>query len=78
MPFRYENGDTKKRNCRHEADTCSSWLWTGGLTGRRKRAKILFELFPDLQKAFSLCHSLRMSFAKNTIEDAARLSVAKW
>ena len=42
------------------------------------RAKILFEEYPDVQKAYSLSHSLRMIFAKNTIKDAARLSMAKW
>jgi len=43
-----------------------------------KKAKILFELYRDLQKAYSLCHSLRMIFARNTIKDAARLTMAKW
>ncbi len=42
------------------------------------RAKILFEQYPDIQKAYGLCHSLRMIFAKNTIKDAARLSMARW
>ena len=29
-------------------------------------------------QAYGLCHSLRMILAKNTIKDAARLSMAKW
>lgn len=42
------------------------------------RAEILFENYPDLQKAHSLTHSLRMIYAKKTIKDAARLSLAHW
>ena len=42
------------------------------------RAKILFREYPDIKKAYGLSHSLRMIFAKNTIKDAARLSLAKW
>ncbi len=44
----------------------------------KKKSKILFDEYPDLQKAYGLSHSLRMIFAKNTIKDAARLSLAKW
>ena len=42
------------------------------------RAAILFREFPDMKKAYGLCHSLRMIFSKNTIKDAARLSMARW
>ena len=45
---------------------------------QKERAEILFSVYPDLQKAYGLSHSLRMIFAKNTIKDAARLSMAKW
>ena len=31
-----------------------------------------------MKEAYSLTHSLRMIFSKNTIKDAARLSLAKW
>ena len=43
-----------------------------------QRAAILFEQYPDIQTAYGLCHSLRMIFAKNTVKDAARLSMARW
>jgi transposase len=43
---------------------------------QKQRAKILFEEYPDIKKAWSLTHSLRMIFNKNTIKDAARLSLA--
>ncbi len=45
---------------------------------QKARAAILFEQYPDLKEAYSLTHSLRMIFSKNTIKDAARLSLAKW
>jgi transposase len=45
---------------------------------QKQRAKLLFELYPDIKKGYSLTHSLRMSFSKNTIKDAARLSLSKW
>lgn len=38
----------------------------------------MFELYPKLKATYDLCHSLRMIFAKNTIKDAARLSMARW
>jgi len=45
---------------------------------QKVRAEILFELYPDLKKAYSLTHSLRMIFVKNTVKDAARASLARW
>lgn len=76
-PFRYSNGDTKK-----ELLVRSRYLlfksadkWTDR---QKQRAAILFEEYPDIKKAYSLCHSLRIIFSKNTIKDAARLSMAKW
>lgn len=76
-PIRFSNGDTRK-----ELLARSRYLlfkdggkWTAS---QKKRAEILFDEYPDLQKAYGLAHSLRMIFAKNTIKDAARLSMAKW
>ena len=45
---------------------------------QKRRAAILFEEYPDIQTAYGLWHSLRMIFSKNTIKDAARLSIARW
>ena len=77
VPFRYENGDTRKELLARSRYLLfkSADKWT---KSQARRAKILFEEYPDLQKAYSLSHSLRMTFAKNTIKDAARLSMAKW
>ena len=77
IPRRYENGDTKKELLARSRYLLfkSADKWTDR---QKKRSEILFELYPDLQKAYSLCHSLRMIFARNTIKDAARLTMAKW
>lgn len=45
---------------------------------QNERAKLLFDKYPDLEEAYSLTHSLRMIYNKNTIKDAARLSLARW
>lgn len=39
--------------------------------------KILFAQYPNLQETYSLSHSLRMIFSKNTHKDAERQSSAK-
>lgn len=76
-PFRYPNGDTRK-----ELLIRSRYLlfksadhWTDR---QKQRAAILFEEYPDIKAAYALSHSLRMIFSKNTIKDAARLSMARW
>ena len=77
VPYRYQNGDTRK-----ELLVRSRYLlfksadkWTDS---QKQRAAILFEEYPDIKTAYGLCHSLRMIFAKNTIKDSARLSMARW
>ena len=76
-PYRYANGDTRKELLARSRYLLfkSADKWT---ERQKLRAKILFEQYPDIQKAYGLCHSLRMIFAKNTIKDAARLSMARW
>ncbi len=76
-PYRFPNGDT-----RPELLIRSRYLlfksadkWT---ERQRERAKILFDEYPDIQMAYGLSHSLRMIFSRNTIKDAARLSMARW
>ncbi len=77
VPFRFGNGDT-----RPELLIRSRYLlfksadkWT---EKQKERARILFEEYPDIRVAYGLSHSLRMIFSKNTIKDAARLSMARW
>jgi len=77
IPQILENGDSKKQllaRSRHLLFK-SADRWT---ERQKQRAKILFELYPNIKKAYSLAHSLRMIFSKNSIKDAARLSLAKW
>lgn len=77
VPFRYPNGDTRKELLIRSRYLLfkSADKWTDR---QKQRAEILFEEYLDIQKAYGLCHSLRMIFSKNTIKDAARLSMARW
>ena len=76
-PFRYPNGDTRKELLIRSRYLLfkSADKWT---SSQKERASILFENYPDIKTAYGLCHSLRMIFSKNTIKDAARLSMARW
>ncbi|UKK51799.1 transposase [Prevotella sp. E13-17] len=49
--------------------------WT---PNQRERAEILFELYPDIETAYSLTHSLRMIFAQKCDKEAGRKSIKKW
>ena len=77
IPFRYSNGDTRKELLIRSRYLLfkSADKWS---EKQKERATILFTEYPDIQKAYSLCHSLRMTFSMNTIKDAARLSMARW
>jgi transposase len=77
IPLLLENGDTKKQLLARSRYLLfkSPEKWTDK---QKLRAKILFERYPDIKKAYSLTHSLRMIFSKNSLKDAARLSLARW
>ena len=77
IPQTLENGDTKKQLLARSRYLLfkSADKWT---EKQKHRAKLLFELYPDIKKAYSLTHSLRMIFTKNTCKNAARLSLARW
>ena len=77
VPFRYSNGDTRKELLIRSRYLLfkSSNNWT---ERQKERASILFNEYHDIKQAYGLCHSLRMIFSKNTIKDAARLSMAQW
>ena len=76
-PEHFENGDTRKELLARSRYLLfkSGEKWTDK---QRERAKILFEHYPDIKKAYSLSHSLRMIFNKRSIKDSARLNMAKW
>ena len=77
IPNVLPNGDTKKELLARSRYLLfkSAEKWTDT---QKQRAAILFEKYPNLRTAYSLSHSLRMIFSRNTIKDAARLSMAKW
>lgn len=70
-PIVLANGDTHKQLLARSRYLLfkSADKWT---ESQRQRAEVLFETYPDLK------HSLRMIFYKNTVKDAARLSLARW
>jgi transposase len=72
-----ENKDSKKQLLARSRYLLfkSADKWTDK---QKQRAELLFELYPDIQEAYSLTHSLRMIFSKNTVKNVARLSLARW
>ena len=48
--------------------------WT---PNQRESAEILFELYPDIEMAYSLTHSLRMIVAQKCDKEARRKSIKK-
>lgn len=71
------NGDTKKQLLARSRYLLfkSGEKWT---PKQKKRAEVLFDLYPDIQRAYSLTHSLRMIFSKNTHKGVAYTKMAKW
>lgn len=76
-PVIFGNGDTCKQLLARSRYLLfkSPEKWSAS---QKERSSILFEQYPDLKEAYSLTHSLRQIFNKNTIKDAARLSLARW
>jgi len=77
VPETLSNGDTKKQLLARSRYLLfkSGDKWTDK---QKKRAAILFELYPDIKKAYSLTHSLRMIFSKNKDKGVAYTKMAKW
>lgn len=71
------NGDTKKQLLARSRYLLfkSGDNWT---ERQKQRAEVLFDLYPDLKKAYSLTHSLRMIFSKNKDKGVAYTKLAKW
>lgn len=76
-PLIFENGDTRKQLLARSRYLLfkSPEKWS---ESQKLRAKILFKEYPDLKQGYSLTHSLRMIYNKNSIKARARLSLAKW
>jgi transposase len=77
VPDILSNGDTKKQLLARSRYLLfkSAEKWT---EKQKIRAHILFDLYPDIKKAYSLTHSLRMIFSKNKVKGVAYTKLAKW
>ncbi len=77
VPTRLSNGDTLKQLLARSRYLLfkSREKWT---KTQKKRAKILFELYPDIKKAYSLTHSLRLIFSKTKTKGIAYTKLARW
>ena len=77
VPKLLANGDTKKQLLARSRYLLfkSGEKWTDK---QKKRAKVLFALYPDLKEAYGLAHSLRMIFSKTKVKGAAYTKLAKW
>ena len=72
----FENGDTRKELLARSRYLLfkSAEKWT---ESQKRRAAILFREYPDIKRAYSLSHSLRMIFNKQSIKAGARTNLAK-
>ena len=77
VPIRFSNGDTRKQLLARSRYLLfkSPEKWTDN---QKFRARILFEQFPDIQKAYSLTHALRLIFSKTYEKGIAYTKLAKW
>lgn len=73
----FSNGDTKKQLLARSRYLLfkSGEKWTNK---QKERAKILFEMYPDIKKAYSLTHSLRMIFSHTETKGVAYTKLARW
>ena len=77
IPDILQNGDSKKQLLARSRYLLfkSAEKWT---TNQKQRASILFELYPDIKKAYNLTHSLRMIFSHTKVKGVAYTKLAKW
>lgn len=73
----FSNGDTKKQLLARSRYLLfkSGEKWT---KTQKERAKILFDQYPDIKKAYSLTHSLRMIFSHTETKGIAYTKLARW
>ena len=77
IPELLANGDTKKQLLARSRYLLfkSADKWT---KKQKERAKILFEMYPDIKKAYGLTHSLRLIFSKTKEKGVAYTKLARW
>lgn len=73
----FSNGDTKKQLLARSRYLLfkSGEKWT---KTQKERAKILFDQYPDIKKAYSLTHSFRMIFSHTESKGVAYTKLARW
>lgn len=73
----FSNGDTRKQLLARSRYL----LFKSGEKWNQKqktRAEILFDQYPDLKKAYSLTHSLRMIYSHTKVKGVAYTKLARW
>ena len=77
IPKILSNGDTKKQLLARSRYLLfkSAEKWT---PKQKERAAILFEMYPDIKKAYNLTHVLRMIFTHTKTKGVAYTKLAKW
>ena len=77
VPVLLANGDTKKQLLARSRyllfKSADKWTET-----QKQRAKILFELYPDIKQAYELTHKLRMIFTHTKVKGVAYTKLAHW
>ncbi len=73
----FKNGDTKKQLLARSRYLLfkSGDKWS---ESQKARAEILFEQYPDIKKAYSLAHALRMIFSHTKDKGVAYAKLARW
>jgi transposase len=73
----FSNGDTRKQLLARSRYLLfkSGEKWN---CKQKARAEILFDQYPDLKKAYSLTHSLRMIYSHTKVKGVAYTKLAKW
>jgi transposase len=76
-PEELSNGDTTKQLLARSRYLLfkSAEKWT---PTQKERAKLLFELYPDIKQAYWLAHGLRMIFTNTKNKGVAYTKMAKW
>jgi len=76
-PVLFSNGDTRKQLLARSRYLLfkSADKWS---KSQKERAKILFAQYPDIHKAYSLTHSLRMIFSLTKEKGVAYTKLARW
>jgi len=76
-PILFSNGDSPKQLLARGRYILykSQDKWT---PNQKQRAEILFEQYPDIEKAYKLSQGLKLIFNQDIIKDVARVKLAKW